>query len=1137
MEAKPKVGERYQLEAELGRGAMGAVYRAVDRLTGTVVALKVVLGSSELLHLDTSQGGVDLRLSLSREFQALSTLQHPYVIGVWDYGFDERREPFFTMEYLPEARMLLEAGKGVSESVKITWLVQLLQALVYIHRQGIVHRDLKPSNVLISEGRVKVLDFGLAALSGGSRGISGSLAYMAPEILSGASAGPASDLYAVGMMAYELFAGFYPFATQDFSALLDAILEEEPDFNQPGISPELAPVLRRLTAKDPALRYADARTVIQDLEGFLTGELRDETGAIRESFLQSATFVGRNVELAALQSALQAARGGQGSSWLIGGESGVGKSRLLRELRTRALVQGCVVLEGRTVAQGGLLYQLWRDPARWLAVSGGPNDLEAGVLRALLPDIEQLVGRPVAEAPFLEPQAARARLLGVMNDLLRRCAGRAPVLLLLEDLHWAGDGSLAFLQWLNRQVGSMPVLIVGSYRDDEVPDLPKRLPEMRVLKLGRLAMEATSDLCAAMLGPVGRRPELVSFLQRETEGNAFFLVEIMRALAEEAGQLELVDERQVGESLLIGGVAAVVRRRLERVPDWAFSLLQLAAVAGRRINRIVMRAAVPDEDLDRWLRVCANAVVLEQQDGQWQFVHDKLREGTLESTVPIARRALHQQIGLAMESVYQSELMDHAVALAYHFGEAGDAVRECRYALLAGLVEAEQYANQRALDYLNRVLALAPDSDKEIRYTALLTRVKVYRLVASREEQRADLEALDRLVVELGGNQREAEVALQWVEYVENTRDYDAAMVWIERSIAAARRDHDEMMEARALIRGAHLLCRLGRYHEAPGWLERALALSPDNPIVQTGYVRGMGVVCSYLGQYAEFRVWAERALELAQRLGDRRGMAAAYNELGRQTLDQYFYGQCQYYFSMALEVYREIGDRVGEGILLGNLGNTYVGLGMYPEARVCYEQAIQIRREIQHPHLEALGLITMARMYHHQGESAAGESCAREGLAKFQQLKSRVLEGWGWLELGVVLEGMGRWDESAAAYQASLEVHQELGELNLATEPWAGLARVALAQGEVAKAQLFVEAILAYLAGGGLLDGADDPLWVELTCYKVLKAAGDERAAEVLTRARGKLLTMLADIKDEAMQQSFLEKVPFNRELLAAQL
>src|SRR5262249_42657580 len=156
--------------------------------------------------------------------------------------------------------------------------------------------------------------------------------------------------------------------------------------------------------------------------------------------------------------------------------------------------------------------------------------------------------------------------------------------------------------------------------DDEAPKLIETLPGIKPIKLLRLQSASIAALSQAMLGEAGAGRELVEFLERETEGNVFFVVEVIRALAEEVGQLSEVGQLGAHGRMFTGGMQAVIQRRLGRVPEPARPLLRLAAVAGRTLDLPVLRAVFPD--LDAWLAPCADAAVLEIYDQSWRFAHD-----------------------------------------------------------------------------------------------------------------------------------------------------------------------------------------------------------------------------------------------------------------------------------------------------------------------------------------------------------------------------------------------------------------------------------------------------------------------------------------------------------------------------------
>jgi len=681
------VGRRYQLLEIVGRGGMGTVYRALDRLGGSI-ALKRLHRSLEDLAQEVSADSTtvttsrEMALNLAAEFQTLTSLRHPHVIHVLDYGFDEALRPYLTMELLAGAKTLVEAGRGQPPMVQLDLLVQLLQALAYMHRRGFIHRDLKPANVLVVDGQVKVLDFGLALARErrAPRGVAGTPAYMAPELFQGEPASESSDLFSVGLMAQRMVT------------------------KSSELEPRLPAIVRRLMAADRRERYQRAEEVLMDLREMAGQRVQLETRATRESYLRAARFVGRARERELLERALERALAGQGEAWLVGGESGVGKSRLVEEVRTLALVRGAVVLRGQAVNSGGGPYEEFRPVLPWLMLLTEPSDFEASVLKPLVPNLESLLQRPVPEALEISGDLAQERLMGVVEALFERIG--QPTLLFLEDRQWGGTESTRLLARLSARAATLPLLVVATYRDDERPALPQELPAMRVLSVPRLEAEEMAHLSESMIGEAGRAPQVLELLRRETEGNPFFLVEVVRALAEEAGQLDRIGTAPLPERVFAGGVRQLIQRRLDKVPASARELLRLAAVVGRYLDLEVLRADAPGVDLERWLEDCAGCAVLDFADGRWRFAHDKLREGTLASLPRETARALHLRAARSIEAGHP-DASEWLAALAHHWSQAGDTEREAHYSERAGAQAMSAYACHAAIPFFQRALELA----------------------------------------------------------------------------------------------------------------------------------------------------------------------------------------------------------------------------------------------------------------------------------------------------------------------------------------------------------------------------------------------------------------------------------------------
>lgn len=656
------VGKRYLLRNLLGEGAMGTVYDASDLLTQQTVALKRVT-------LRQKEDGTPVRdwsavrMILAQEFETLASLKHPHIVDVLDYGFDADGQPYFVMSRVHGRQDIVTAGQAADTPQRAQMIVQLLQALDYLHRRHLVHRDVKPLNVLVhGDHQIKLVDFGLAVGVGQQVEIGGTLGYMAPETLLHSEVTPASDLYAVGLIAYQIFTGKYPFQLEDNPELLHDMLHTPPDVS---VLPEpLGAVLSKLLVKDPAQRYQHATEVIHDLCTALDVPVPTETVAMRDSYLKAARFVGRTVELAQLSGALSSAIDGRGSSWLIGGMSGIGKSRLLHELRTFALVWGVQTLRGGASPDGEQPYECWRAPLRQLALSTELSDVEASILQQIVPDLSDVLNRRIPPTSSLSSAAEQQRLLWTVQAMFKRQAD--PVLLILEDLHW-GQGGIDLLKRLIDLTQDRPLMIVASYRNDERPDLAEELPAMRHLALERLTDDEIVELSEAILGEPGRNPAVLALLERETEGNAFFMIETLRALADQAGDLAAVAAMELPERMFPAGIQAIIERRLTALPLDFHPLLRIAAVAGRQIDPRILQHIDPVIKLDYWFNACADVQILTFRDQRWWFAHDKLRDGILHGLAPDYVVRLHRLVAQAIESVYHYQLTDRARELMYHW--------------------------------------------------------------------------------------------------------------------------------------------------------------------------------------------------------------------------------------------------------------------------------------------------------------------------------------------------------------------------------------------------------------------------------------------------------------------------------------
>jgi len=279
----PNFGERYAPIGIIGAGSMGAIYLAYDTVLEIDVAIKTVPALPQRIEpLDC------YRDALSREYGALSSLCYPHIVRVYEMEENEAELPFFTMKYLHDVVDIRRKCVTSSFYQKMTWLVELLQTASYLHDHEVIHRDLKPENIMIENNSVILIDFGLALHIDETDNCptSGTIAYMAPEVLLGDAPSFASDMYAIGLVAYEMLTGQPMFGTGSIQGLVNDILNKPIDadllhdclmFSRNCSIPDsrlmLIDVIARMTAKEPNARYAHPDHVLHDIYAALENEM------------------------------------------------------------------------------------------------------------------------------------------------------------------------------------------------------------------------------------------------------------------------------------------------------------------------------------------------------------------------------------------------------------------------------------------------------------------------------------------------------------------------------------------------------------------------------------------------------------------------------------------------------------------------------------------------------------------------------------------------------------------------------------------------------------------------------------------------------------------------------------------------
>ncbi len=1094
------IGGRYQLTSRLGHGGMGIVYQAQDLLNAEQVALKRVTVPTEHLMFSTMSDISSPAYALASEFTTLAALRHPHIISVLDFGFSDDGQPYFVMELLEDAQTLVEAGNGQSFEQQIDLLIQTLQALIYLHRRGVIHRDLKPGNIMVHSSQVKVVDFGLSVVTnrsvvGATHQTAGTFAYIPPEVFNGESASRSGDLYALGMIAYEMISGQYPFDTSNIAVLLSQIVSFEPDWVSFIDQPDLQVVLARLLAKDRQDRYSDPAEVLRDLCAAIGRPLPPESIEIRESYLQTAGFVGRQQEVDQLTEALTDALNGTGSGWLVGGESGVGKSRLLSEIRIIALVKGAVVVRGRGAEGSSLPYQYWRPAVSELVLHVAVDDQEAAILKEVVPDIANLLGRLVADAPLLDGQAQQQRLSLTIHELFVRL--ERPILLILEDLQWARR-SLPPLVHLLSGIEHLPILILGDYRNDEHPGLPEELPQMQSINLPRFSMGEVEALSTAMLGDAGRTRSLVDLLFSETEGNIYFMIEALRALVEDLPSLSEIGQSPLPQQIIAQGIENVLRRRLQKVPDWGQELLQLVALAGRQLDLAVIELLADtylfDRSVETWLTSGNEAMVLEVVDEVWQFNHDKLRQQLRADLPPAKQTEYYYPVAEAYEQCYADD-SNYAGILADLWQGAGQPEKELIYAFEAGIKADQQGDYLQARRYLDRALELLPTDDIEARWKILKQRGTALNLLGEAEAYQHDLDLMLALAEQQGNDLKLSEVYARLGMLTAHHGDEQGAIDFYDKSLAYAGNTDDSSILVPLLCSRLVSQIRRRLLDDAQQTAAQILPLLdqlPDGDLRNQAYT-DLSLYFSEVGDISQ-------AAQLMQKQAD----------LNRRT-----------------------GSVYAETIGLSNLGYNYVLLGQYDQAQQTLERAVMLSKKIRSPRVIGYCGLNLGLAEIKLTETHKALATLAMAVAELEMVEDAFGIAASNTYRGLAFEQIERYADAQQHYAAAMKTMNEIGAKGFATDTQAGVARCQLADDQILAAQSSIELVWQFLQENQGV-GAEFPSIGFLSCYDVFMASDkQDQARQAIEAGHQALMTNAEKISDADWRVSYLEQVPENHRLV----
>ncbi len=710
-------------------------------------------------------------------------------------------------------------------------------------------------------------------------------------------------------------------------------------------------------------------------------------------------YTGREQELSALHACLEKTMAGQGQFVTVVGEAGIGKSRLLLEFRHNLDRERVTMLQGRCQAYGTDTPYLPMVNALRRGLNLGEDDSPAQLLekavtniRAIDSDLEpyiphylHLLSIPSDEYSMpqdLKGEELRRAFQEALAAILTLNTQRKPMVLILEDWHWADEASDMAVKHLTDMIAPYPMMLVVLYR----PEYESGWGSLEIhtpLLLKPLSRSNTADIVKSTFQASGLPEGLAYIIHERTEGNPLFIEEVANSLVEQGAVLvenqQPVLTQPVDALELPDTVQAVISSRFDRLDGKAQETLRLASVIGREFARRILQRITPDpEEISKPLEDLKTLELIQQirvlPGAEYIFKHVLTQVVVYESLLLKRRKELHGLVGQVIEEFYADRLEEHYEALAHHYWKSAYPEKAIHYLELAG--------------------------EKATKY---------FSLGEARRHYRAAIDLLDSLERSTETKSSYIDLSLKWAEVSHYVASEEHLKI-LERSLKFAQDLQDETRLARITYWIGRMHYSLGNMVQALSYYERCIEMAgelKDEGMLALPY-NVIGRTAWSTAEYAKGIDYLEKGIPMMERLGNLEEVTYSTGLLGAIYVATGNFEKGFHFLNKALEMSIKIGNKTREAAILIQLQGTNLFRGLWKESLKVGEQSVSISRQIENPVLEGMGVYFMGFAIFHEEDRQRGIDRAREGIEKIEAAGSSFSLGFafGWLAEALALMG-----------------------------------------------------------------------------------------------------------------------------------
>ncbi|MCK4505713.1 MAG: tetratricopeptide repeat protein [Candidatus Aegiribacteria sp.] len=771
---------------------------------------------------------------------------------------------------------------------------------------------------------------------------------------------------------------------------------------------------------------------------------RDRIGAFRKEERRVVTptneIVGREEEMGRIKDVINRTADGSMRAVCISGEIGIGKTRLVHEAVKESVNKGISFQESNLSATTrSIPYYPFREIVRSVFRKEGRESI-AGIPQAFLVELTKII--PELSDEFVDLDKSifmldKFRLYEGIRKFLELQASNSPLIICLDNIHWADDSSLELFNYLVRALKESPVFFFFIYRIEEAKSEPFRrvMQSMNreklydLIELEPLKPFEVAKMLSLMVG-ISPSSELNDYIYRETGGNPFFVEELMKSLETNDAFISTGTELSFakGKEVIIPHlVMGVVNRKMGMMSSQSQELLKYAAVIGRKFDFALLREVTGMNEghlFDLMDEIIGMRLLKESEGEKYYFSEDVIRETIYQQIHKIKSKNYHRKVGEALLNL-NAECFENVVEeLTYHYYLCKDNDKVIEYGMIAADRAKNAYANRDAIEFYNRVLECLKESEiegqglKEIE--VLKKRAAVLDLVGENETAIEDLREAVRNAQVLGEKKLEADCLIDLCRVYFGLSHYDDTIEMAEKALEIYRELNDEQGEM--------------------------------------GGLNCIGIANWYLGEFKNALKLYQSSLTIAEKTKDKKFEAMI---LGNQSIIFWNLGEYSKslkHYLRSLEITKILGDIETEAKALSNIGLIYGDLGDNTKAKECYERSLKLSVEMGARKLEASTLNNIGILSVVSGKYAEAIKYYEASVSISIETGTRKIEAMTRNNIGILYCNLGDYSRSLEYCTHSLQIAREINDRQTETESLVGIGDTHLEEGELSIAEEYYE-------------------------------------------------------------------------------